>query len=117
MLKLLMLLQLWLYFNSNLSLKNGEAMKENPFQLSISPTFYKQLLRAQIPRVQKDSQVEQLFALLGSALVKAAGEHNDEIDPGRKKYILHSFSKLRHTNREIFIMKLFDPTVFFQEIS
>ena len=30
---------------------------------------------------QKDSQVKQLFALLGSASIKAAHKHDDEIDP------------------------------------
>ena len=47
----------------------------------ISSTFYKQLLRAQIPKAQKDSQVKQLFALLGSARVKAVPKNIDEIDP------------------------------------
>ena len=32
---------------------------------SISPTFYEQLLRAQIPKVHKDSQVKQLFCAFG----------------------------------------------------
>ena len=32
---------------------------------SISPTFYMQLLRKQIPKAQKDSQVKQLFCTLG----------------------------------------------------
>jgi len=50
-------------------------------QGSISPTFYEQLLRKQIPKAQKDSQVKQLFALSGSAGVKAARKHVDEIDP------------------------------------
>ena len=40
-----------------------------------------QLLRKQAPKVQKDSQVKQLFALLGSARVKAAHNNVDEIDP------------------------------------
>ena len=48
---------------------------------SISRTFYGQLLRAQIPKAQKDSQVKQLLALLGSAGVKAARKLVDEIDP------------------------------------
>ena len=39
---------------------------------SISRTFYEQLLWAQIPKAQKDSQVKQLLALLGSAGIKAA---------------------------------------------
>ena len=30
---------------------------------------------------QKDSQVKQLFAILGSAWVKAARKHVDKIDP------------------------------------
>ena len=48
---------------------------------SISPTFYEQLLRTQIPKMKKDSQIKQLFALLGPAWVKAARKHIDEIDP------------------------------------
>ena len=34
-----------------------------------------------IPKAQKDSQVKQLFALFGSACVKAVSKHVDEIDP------------------------------------
>ena len=48
---------------------------------SISPTFYVQLLRPEIPKAQKDSQLKQLFALLGPMGVKAARKHIDEIDP------------------------------------
>ena len=44
-------------------------------QGSISPTFYKELLHPQIPKHQKDTQVKQLFALLGSVRVKAAHKH------------------------------------------
>lgn len=40
--------------------------------VSISSTFYQQLLRAQIPNAQKDWKLYCLFALLGSARVKAA---------------------------------------------
>ena len=50
-------------------------------QGSISPTFYEQLLHLQIPKVQKDNQLKQLFALSGSACVKAVHKHVDEIDP------------------------------------
>ena len=50
-------------------------------QASISPTFYAHLLHAKIPKVQKDSQVRQLFAVLGSVYVKAAHKHVGEIDP------------------------------------
>ena len=49
-------------------------------QVSIPPTFYEQLLHAQIPKVQKDSQVKQLFALLGPSSVKAACKQVGEID-------------------------------------
>ena len=35
------------------------------FQVSISPTFYEQLLRTQILKAQKDSQVKQLFCAFG----------------------------------------------------
>jgi len=38
----------------------------------ISPTFYTQLLCAQIPKAQKDSQVITVFLRLGSAQAKAA---------------------------------------------
>ena len=53
----------------------------NKYQGSISPSFYEQLLHPQIPKAQKDSQVKQLFAFLGSESVKAAPKHVDEIDP------------------------------------
>ena len=46
----------------------------------ISPTFYKQLLRTLIPKAQKDSQIKQLFVLLGPACVKADRKHVDEIN-------------------------------------
>ena len=42
--------------------------------------FYPQLLPTQIPKAQKDSQVKQLFAVSGSAGVKAASKHIDKID-------------------------------------
>jgi len=38
---------------------------------SFSSTFYDQLLHAQIPKAQKDSQVISLFALSGSGRLKA----------------------------------------------
>ena len=47
---------------------------------SFLPTFCKLLLRMQIPKAQKDIQVKQLFVLLGSAGMKAACKHVDEID-------------------------------------
>ena len=46
---------------------------------------YEQLLRLQIPKVQKDSKLKQLFVLLGSANVKAACKHVEEIDPLRQQ--------------------------------
>ena len=52
--------------------------------MSISPTFYEQLLHAQSPKAQKDGQLKQLFAVLGSAWVKAARKPVDEIDPRLK---------------------------------
>ena len=51
------------------------------YRESILPSFYEQLLRMQIPKVQKDSQVKLLFALSGSAGIKAARKNIDEIDP------------------------------------
>ena len=50
-------------------------------QGSILPSFYGQLFCAQIPKAQKDSQIKQLFALLGPAYVKAGCKHDDKIDP------------------------------------
>jgi len=50
--------------------------------MSISPTFYKQLLRVKIPKVQKDANdLTGFFALLGSALVKGVCKCVGEIDP------------------------------------
>ena len=46
-----------------------------------------QLLRAQIPKVQKDSQLKQLCTLLGSAGVKDVWNYIDEIDT-RKRFNL-----------------------------
>ena len=42
---------------------------------------YKQFLRSQIPKAQKDSQVKQPIVLSGPACVKAVHKHVDEIDP------------------------------------
>ncbi len=52
-------------------------------QVSISPTFFKQLLlRAQIPKVQKDTYALGLsFVLLGSELVKAASKTLVKLTP------------------------------------
>jgi len=38
----------------------------------ILPTFYAQLLRAQIPKAQKTHGLTVFFVLMGSALIKAA---------------------------------------------
>ena len=54
---------------------------------------YAQLLHTQIPKAQKDSQVKQLFALMGSVCVKGVCKQIDEIylrreewKNGRRKY-------------------------------
>ena len=68
-------------------------------------SFYAQLICAQIPEAQKDSQVKQIFALTGSAHIKAALKHVDETDPGaaacheidypeRTKTVANSFHKM-----------------------
>jgi len=49
--------------------------------VSISSTFYEQLLRAGAQKRKKDSQVISLFTLLGSTCTKAARKHVGEIDP------------------------------------
>ena len=52
---------------------------------------YPQLLPAQIPKVQKVSQVKHLFGLLGSAHLKAVRKHIDEIDPADAHALLSMF--------------------------
>ena len=50
---------------------------------SISPTFYKQLLLAQIPKAQKKTvKFSSFIALLGSACVKAACRKLVKLTPG-----------------------------------
>ena len=48
-------------------------------------------------KLKKDSQLMQLFALSGSALVKAACKHVDEIDPRINDTYLH----VEQANRQI----------------
>jgi len=49
------------------------VFRPNSKQVSISPTFYEQLLRLQIPKEQnKTDSLTVFFLLLGYALVKAA---------------------------------------------
>jgi hypothetical protein len=54
-----------------------------PHMGSILPTFYEQLLRTQIPKVQKNTvKLSVFFALLGSACVKAAHKMLVKSTPG-----------------------------------
>jgi hypothetical protein len=65
------------HFNAFLSL-------ELSFHRSISPTFYEQLLGAQIPNAQKETDdFTVFFSLLGSAPTKAAHKNVGEIEPCR----------------------------------
>jgi len=48
---------------------------------SILPTFTEKLLRVQIPKAQKDSEVISHFTLLGPAGAKAVRKHVDETNP------------------------------------
>ena len=57
-----------------------EEPEESLLEL-ILPSFYSKLLHMQVQKRKKDSQVKQLFASLGSAHIKAAHKHFDEIDP------------------------------------
>ena len=67
---------------------------------SISPTIYKQLLHAKIPKAQKDSQVKKLFALSRIMRVKAARIQVDEINPKRSKKGKFNFQQFtRKTNK------------------
>ena len=73
----------------SLSIVNGRLGGEENEYLSnkgpISSSVYVQLLCSQIPKAQKKgSQLKQLFALSGSASIKAAREHIEEIDPRHK---------------------------------
>ena len=67
---------------------------------AMSPTFYEQLLRMQSPKAQKDGQIKQLFAILGSACVKAACKYIDEIYPRRVK-------EKKVQKRDFFVRKSF----------
>ena len=59
---------------------------------SISPTFYVQLLPSLIPNAQKDSQIKQLFALLGYRSVKAARKMLMKSTPDRSLNLSTSLS-------------------------
>jgi len=57
--------------------------EEEGDQGSISPTFYEQLLRVQIPKTQKDTDdLTVFFSLLGSALVRTAHKMLVKSTPG-----------------------------------
>jgi len=50
--------------------------------MSISSAFHVQLLPAQIPKAQKDTDnLTEFSRFLGSALIKAVHKHVGEIDP------------------------------------
>ena len=48
---------------------------------------------------QRDSQVKQLFALLGSVSVKAAHKHVDEVDPYCVKYCIKTIAMLKGSEK------------------
>jgi hypothetical protein len=48
--------------------------------------IYKQLLRTQIPKVQKDTDDRLSFALLESTLIQAACKHAGEIEPSLQMF-------------------------------
>ncbi len=54
----------------------------NRHQGSMSSMFYKQLVCLQIPKAQKDWQLDCIFVLLGSACVKAAHRTSMKSMPG-----------------------------------
>jgi len=64
----------------------------------MSSTFYKQILRTQIPKVQKNSHVVNFFALMGSArktlvkLTPGVKLINILLTPFSYKRVFHSFS-------------------------
>ena len=58
--------------------ENGERERDS---VNIIKVFMSSFYAQRFQKRQKESQVKQLFALLGSARVKAACKHVDEIDP------------------------------------
>ena len=82
---------------------------------SISTTCYAQLLPTQIPKPQKDSQLKQLIALLGSAGVKTARKNVDEIDLRRtKNFFFSKFNSLLCSHFPPFSLSLsFSPSLSF----
>jgi len=73
------------------------------FQEMISPTFYEQLLCAQIPKAQKDSQVTSVFfALFGSAHVKAACKMMAKFTSVRCKFHQHFY--VQTSFRQLFLV-------------
>jgi len=51
-----------MYFESFKGVKKGiEEKKSQEFQVSISPTFYEQLLHTKIPKAQKDTNDLTVF--------------------------------------------------------
>ena len=75
-------------------------------QGSISSTVNMQLFREQILKAPKNQSIKQLFALSGSACVKATCKHVDEIDPNSSCRVVLG---VRHTAGESCFT--FDPLV------
>jgi hypothetical protein len=74
--------------------------------VSVSSTFYKQLLCVQIPKAQKDTDdLIVFFALLGSVRVKAA--HKLLV----KLTMPHFFTLSPHSNSFNILLSFFAPTI------
>ncbi len=73
------------------------------YQGSISPTFYTKLLRVQIPKAKNTVKLSVFFALLGTALVKAAHKLMVKLTTARAKfhqYSTYSFYSCRSQKRK-----------------
>jgi len=71
---------------SNIIIRAGEwnirrDIEPQLHQVSISLTFYEQLLHMQIPKGQKDRQVVSLFCAFGICASESCSKNIDKIDP------------------------------------
>jgi len=72
---------------SSINFRKSVYSKLELEQGSISSTFYEQLFHAKIPKVQKDWQLDCLFALLGSERKKTDHRMLMKLTPDRKEKV------------------------------
>jgi len=88
----------------------GHGCPQTFSQGSISPTFYAQLLRSQIPKALKDTyDLTIFFALLGSTSIKVVRKMLMNLSPGEGKIFKgqkHTIRLIKHLKRTIFLKKV-----------